>query len=155
MMRMLIPAAFGLLLGFGCWVPSIVTHGNSDGDFATHGEIEILTVTLPVLAVAFSFVLGLSVAALGIRCRPAVPMIFGIWITGPTGMFLATMAGGEQQLGGDVIGSIATSTAMFPMATFMMSSYDGSLGGLLIATGVLLALAPCSNRVAGSECQPQ
>ncbi len=67
-------------------------------------------------------------------------LLLGVWFWGPPAMFIGLAAsdtGGEFEGNGELLGVLAV-WAMFPLTTFVMSAYSGSMGGLLLVTLVLL-----------------
>ena len=65
----------------------------------------------------------------------------GLWALGPLAMTIsATSTGGGFANEGSWLTVVAL-TSMFPLTTFMISAYDGSLGGLLLGSVVLLNMS--------------
>jgi hypothetical protein len=67
--------------------------------------------------------------------------LFGIWFFGPPAMFLGEQLAGTA--GSDSgwlesIGAVFAVWVFFPLTTFMMSAYHGSMGGLLWISFLLL-----------------
>jgi hypothetical protein len=65
-------------------------------------------------------------------------MLLGIWSLGPLGIAIPGQFNGGSFLDPDNIGSFFTMWAIFPVSTFIMSTYSGSLGGVLLVTILLL-----------------
>jgi hypothetical protein len=70
-----------------------------------------------------------------------VAVCLGLWVLGPLAMFKsATPAGGGFATEGS-LNNVLALTAMFPLTTFMMAAYDGSLAGLLLGTVGLMIMS--------------
>jgi hypothetical protein len=91
---------------------------------------------------------GIAVALAG-RClagpraaRALIPLAvcLGLWVSGPAAMLTCATATGGGFAMPDAWETLALFTALFPVVTFSMSTYDGSLFGVLITTGALVAL---------------
>ena len=68
-------------------------------------------------------------------------VIFGIWVLGPLFLMMdASLSGGGFAVPG-WRASLELMTVLFPVFTFIMSAYDGSLLALLIATICLMIAA--------------
>ena len=65
-------------------------------------------------------------------------MLLGIWSLGPLGIAIPGQFNGGGFLDLDKIGTFFTLWAIFPVSTFIMSTYSGSLGGVLLVTILLL-----------------
>lgn len=68
-------------------------------------------------------------------------MLLGIWALGPLGIAIPGQFNGGSFLDLDKIGTFFTMWAIFPVSTFIMSTYSGSLGGVLLVTILLLITA--------------
>jgi hypothetical protein len=133
----LILLATALFGGLVFWMPSGVLHILRGSDFGGV-DVLVLTALLPPVAIAATFAarhrLQLSKAA------PYAPLavLLGIWILGPSAMFAFwTVDGGgfaktDWWQGWPML--------LFPPTTFIFATYDGSLGGLLLGSGVLIGL---------------
>jgi hypothetical protein len=135
--RGLLYLTLGFAVGaFVFWSPIIGAFWLFGSDWGEIIAALLFTFFLPVFC---CFVLE----ALTLRChRPrlgiAVAMVLGIWATGPVCMLLAgTRETGE---GFHMIGawsSVGQMTAIFPISTFMMATYYGSLFALQLTTVAL------------------
>lgn len=68
-------------------------------------------------------------------------MLLGIWMFGPLAIAIGTIPTGAKFLETGQIGGFFMMWAAFPVSTFMMSTYSGSLGGLVLSTLLLLIAA--------------
>ena len=79
--------------------------------------------------------------------RLALAALVGIWLSGSLAMMInSTLSGGgfKQSVGGTLI---AVALGLLPPYTFIMSTYDGTLGALLLVSATLpLAGALCSRK---------
>ena len=73
-------------------------------------------------------------------------MLLGIWALGPLAIAVTMQAQGGKFLDVDNIQGFFMLWAAFPATTFMMSTYSGSLGGLIITTIMLFLLAIVAGR---------
>lgn len=74
-------------------------------------------------------------------------MLLGIWLLGPLGIAVPGQFNGGGFLNVENIGTFFTMWAIFPISTFIMSTYSGSLGGIALITILLVITA----RVASSK----
>jgi hypothetical protein len=132
--------ALGLMLlgAIGFWVPDVFLHAVHAHNFNSR-DVRIITMVTPLT------LLGTFVAAKwatkGARTgRIGLPMIAGVWLLG--GLFMTV---GASFSGGGFMGPEGSRGAvlmmllsLFPMYTFIMATYDGSLGALLLVTVVAL-----------------
>jgi hypothetical protein len=100
-------------------------------------DILVLTVLLPIttaLVVAIDWKLRLNTEN---RLPAALFVLLGIWLFGPLMMSVGwTFIGaGFSKPGGWHL--VLMGTALFPLLTFMMSAYDGTLGALLLTTALI------------------
>lgn len=75
----------------------------------------------------------------------------GIWFFGPPAMWLGMLPEGQWDADGQVLNQIALffiTWITFPITTFIMSAYQGSMGALLFVTPILcmIILIACFNR---------
>lgn len=73
-------------------------------------------------------------------------MLLGIWALGPVAMAVVAQLQGGTFMDAEKLGGFLVVWAMFPMTTFVMSTYSGSLGGLLITTVLLPILSLVASR---------
>ena len=128
-----------LLGGLTFWLPSIVLHAVRGENFSGVDAIA-LTGLLPVVAVmAAVAVRRLQKTDKGAAFAP-LAVGLGVWVLGPLAMFVSAIpsGGGFAVQGGWV--ALPVLTALFPLTTFMMATYDGSLGGLVLGSVALVLL---------------
>lgn len=73
-------------------------------------------------------------------------MLLGIWAFGPLGIATGMVPLGGTFLHAEKIEGFLWLWLMFPASTFMMSTYSGSLGGVLLVTLALLVCAIIGGR---------
>lgn len=129
---------------FSFWAPSVFLHWLRGYRFSGSDVIG-LTVLLPITT-------GMVVSIDAKRCLKtenrlpaALFALLGIWLFGPLMMSVgATFSGGgfSQPEGWRFV---LVGTGFFPIFTFIGSTYDGTLGALLLTTATLPFLSPlCS-----------
>jgi hypothetical protein len=122
--------------GFSFWAPDVLLHWIRGYRFSGL-DVLVLTVLLPIttaLVVAMVWNRGLKKEN---RLLGALFALVGIWFFGPLMMSCgASFSGGgfSQPNGWHVM---LMGTGLFPVFTFMMSTYDGTLGALLLTTALL------------------
>jgi len=94
----------------------------------------LLTILLPVCsAVCLAWIWKKGIA-FKTRFRRIVLPVFGIWLFGPWMMMISwTFAGAGFANSGTLRGA-GMMTLAFPIFTFIGSTYDGTLGALMLAT---------------------
>jgi hypothetical protein len=115
------------------WTPDVLVHALRANRFSG-GDMMLLTILLPVCS-------GLCLASIwkkGIafknKFRRMVLPVLGIWLFGPWMMMISwTLAGAGFANPGTWPG-VGMMTLAFPIFTFIGSTYDGTLGALLLAT---------------------
>jgi hypothetical protein len=124
------------LAGLSFWAPDVLLHW-LHGYWFSGLDVVVLTVLLPLTtALVVAIVLKRSVNTEN-RLLSALSALVGIWLFGPLMMSVgATSSGGgfSQPNGWHVV---LIGTCLFPVFTFMMSTYDGTLGALLLTTALL------------------
>ena len=122
------------------WSPIILARLVFGQDLSVLLTVVPLTLALPVLLCLVLDLLGQWQA--GTRPRLALAMIAGMWASGPFCMMLAlTFTPGEGFHQADAWSSVGLGTALFPVYTFMMATYEGSLFALLLTTLSLIAFS--------------
>ena len=129
-------ALYGLLF----WTPSVVLHALRGHKFSGI-DVIVLTAGLPTF---YGFCLPLIW-----RRRPrfksllqrVVPEVLGVWLFGPLMILISESFAGGGFAKPDAWQLLGLGTAFFPVFTFMMSTYDGTLGAVLLATLCLPVLA--------------
>ncbi|MBI4583093.1 MAG: hypothetical protein HY717_03610 [Planctomycetes bacterium] len=136
-------------MGVSFWLPGIAIHAIRSDRFGC-SAIDLVGVwILPVVA---SLV---TLEALARRCsnrssRGAIAlwMLLGIWMLGPLGMMMGSSfsGGGFNQQGTGQL--LLIGLVFFVPITFMMSTYDGTLGALAVITVwfIVAAIVSLSHR---------
>jgi hypothetical protein len=118
------------------WAPDIAVHAIRRNLFGP-SDVLALTVTMPlILFVCWTAAvkyLGMSAKAIATR------MLLGIWLLGGLAMTAgASFCGGGFAGPNGVKGTaIVIGMSLLPIYTFIMATYDGSLGALLVVTVIL------------------
>jgi len=122
--------------GFIFWAPTVLLHWLRGYRFSGF-DVLSLTILLPTTTVLL-FVLGRKVSGtIANRLSDVLFLLLGIWLLGPLMMSVgATFSGGGFSKP-DSWQFVLIGTTLFPVFTFMMSAYDGTLGALLLTTAVL------------------
>jgi hypothetical protein len=130
-----------ITLGTIFWIPSVIIHGLRGREFGV-GRLDVLSVT--------SFSIIAAVLALEVMSRwqwhpfnrptIALSMLFGIWFFGPFCMMISASFSGGGFFSPEPWLSLASAVVLFLPYTFMMSTYDGTLGALLIITVLFLII---------------
>lgn len=124
--------------GLVFWVPDVVLHIVRGHRFSG-ADVITLTILLPVIAIT-------SLSLIGFRWRcaragsasTAVSALIGIWLFGPIFMMAGMIHSGEGFASPIVWIMDLRFWLEFPfILTFIMSTYDGSLGGLTIITFIM------------------
>lgn len=139
--KLKIGSTYGLSVAAAFWLPDVVIHALTGKSFFGR-EVLIITLFLPLIAAAIFYLIRKIRKYTDSQTLTIVSSILGVWITGPffmmisssfsDGGFSRTDIGFFQQLS-----FLITCTAGFPIFTFMMSTYDGTLFALLIASGLI------------------
>lgn len=129
-----------LLGGPVCWLPSIALHFWGGHAFSGIDAIA-LTAVMPAIGLAVA-VVGRRLTGPGVA-RTFIPLAvcLGLWVSGPAAMLTGATATGGGFAKPDAWTTLALFTALFPVVTFSMSAYDGSLFGVLITSVALLVLS--------------
>lgn len=138
--RMKVGIAYGLLTAMIFWIPDIILHAYNGKSFSGR-EILILTVSLPIIVPSCYHLFRKVRGFKDDHSLTIISSIAGIWIAGPLFMTIGASfsGGGFSTIDGffSQLSFIITCTALFPICTFMMSTYDGTLGALLITSALL------------------
>lgn len=126
--------------GFSFWAPSVFLHWLRAYRFS-RWDVLGLTVLLPIttgLVLAIDWKRFLKTEN---RLSAALLALLGIWLFGPLMMSVSATfsGGGMSQPEGWHFALLGT--CLFPVFTFIMSTYDGTLAALLLTT-VLLPFLP-------------
>jgi hypothetical protein len=134
---------FGGLGAFSFWSPDVLLQAIRGGNLST-SDWHLITYACPaVAAITYSLVFVWN-RSQGSRSNISLRMVLGIWVSGP----LAMMVGASFGRGGFAthdsfvfaVISVIVGTILFPFATFMMATYDGSLFALLLTTALLVVM---------------
>lgn len=131
------------------WAPDVIVHAKVGNGFSV-GSVILLTPLLPVVTCVVGTIVLLH------RGRDAVVSCLvgtvGIWVTGPFFMMVsATYGGGGFTHSGGLM-SVLVLTLSFPVSTFALSTYDGTLFAvlgvtvMLPATGLMLSASQSIHR---------
>ncbi len=99
----------------------------------------LLTALVPLVTTAGYFALRKRDSE---NCSPAIMallMLFGIWFLGPVFMILGSLRYKPENLAH--LPNILKTYLFFPIYTFSMSIYNGSMGGLIAISIVLFAIS--------------
>jgi hypothetical protein len=122
------------------WSPVIIARLAFGEALAVLVIIVPLTLVLPVLACLVLDSLAQWCAAP--RPQLALAMIAGIWATGPFFITLTlTLTPGEGFHQAGAWSSVGMGSALFPVYTFMMATYEGSIFAVIFSTVGLIVFA--------------
>ncbi len=137
-MRVIVRATgLTLLRGLLCWSPSLLVHWLRGQAFSGR-DAGLLTLLLPLAAVLAVTLARRAVPSARLREVSPLLVLLGLWLLGPVAMLgSATVDGGgfAQPVSW---GALAFVIAAFPLTTPMLATYDGSLGGLALASLLLV-----------------
>lgn len=126
-----------LLGALAFWGPDVVVHAVSRYSFNGLG---VLAVTVGCPLVLFSTLFPFARSVQVSPGRTAIRMLLGIWLFG--GLFMmagASFSGGGFSTPDGVLGGFTVALmSLLPIYTFIMATYDGSLGALLLSSIVLV-----------------
>ena len=127
------------------WVPSVFLHLLRGYRFS-----RIETITLTIL---MPLITCLALTLYWRIRRPtkdkltfALFAVLGIWLLGPVMMSVSASNTGGGFSRPDGLHFVLVGTCMFPVFTFIMSTYDGTLGALLLASVLLPLMSALSGR---------
>lgn len=123
------------------WVPDILIQWVRPPHYIW---ISLLTFFVPVVVGVAWFLLSRRPAHSRFPAGLPLFMLLGIWLFGPLAIAIGILPAGGKFLETDQLGGFFMLWAMFPASTFMMSTYSGSLGGVGLATLVLIVAAAVS-----------
>ena len=147
--RMFTALKYASLGGISFWAPSVLLHWLRRDRFSGL-DVLCITVLLPITTASL-FALGRKVSGrIANRVSDVFFPMLGIWLLCPLMMTIsATFSGGGfSRPGGWHI--VLLGTILFPIFTFIMSTYDGTLFALLLTTALLpsLSLLPFTRQTA-------
>jgi hypothetical protein len=118
--------------GAACWLPSILLHfiGEFNGPDAL-----MLTLLMPAVAL---IAVWLAWVHRGLRSawNPG-SVLLGMWSLGPFAILINFTAAGGGYAGQQSVLELLQLAIMFPVTTWMMAAYDGSIGGLMLSSVLL------------------
>lgn len=137
------------------WAPKIILTVISRATPHAIDDRSMHQVTINIVSnVLFQFLLALAsvagfvivsklrrVKAARTFCGIAVSMLFGIWVLGPLAMAINTFFENGGGLTPDAWHSILFLTAIFPVSTFLGSTYAGTLFAVILTSFCLFFLA--------------
>lgn len=131
-----------VILGTTFWIPSIIVHALRGREFGG-SRIDILLVTLlPVIAAVLTLEITSRLRAASFtRSSVALSMLLGIWFFGPLCSTTSATFSGAGFLSSVSWPALISAFVLFVPYTFIMSTYDGTLGALVIVTGLFLMVA--------------
>lgn len=137
-----------MLQGAGCfWIPDIVLHALTRGSFSGI-HVLIISILLPILCIGWLLFYCRWKDTAATPIRLALAAVLGIWFLGPLATTISSTfsGGGFSRSVGTSLGLVGIGTILFPLYTFMMSTYDGTLGALAIVTISLPVVGVFSSR---------
>lgn len=145
-MKNYLPALKYIVLGpLIFWVPSVFLH-LLRGDRFAGIEAITLTILLPLITcLALAFYWRIQRTPQG-KLTFALFAVLGIWLFGPVMMAVSASNTGGGFSRPDGLHVVLVETCMFPVFTFIMSTYDGTLGALLLTTILLPSMSALSGR---------
>lgn len=120
------------------WVPDILIQWVRPPHYIW---ISLLTFLVPVIVGAVWYLLSRRPAHSRYPAGLPLLMLLGIWMLGPLAITIGILPAGGKFLDSGQLGSFFMLWAMFPVSTFIISTYSGSLGGIVLATLILLVAA--------------
>ena len=114
------------------WGPNVLVHWLRASRFSNFDVIG-LTVLLPVTTYLFFQMIWWPARNRKDRLSPALFAILGIWITGPS-MLTLSLIFCDRLSPSDAEHFSTVGTLLFPLFTFLMSTYDGSVFAVLLTT---------------------
>lgn len=136
------PLAYVLIGGLAFWIPDILTAVAKRAALVDVIGPLPMTALLPAVPLAVYFVVRRYSNV--VEPAPSIALFLGtgVWMLGPLSMTLAnTFLGAGFSIGhtGENIGYVVL-LSVFPPGTLMMSTYDGSLGALILLSIIMLIL---------------
>jgi hypothetical protein len=127
---------YALLGALVFWTPNVVVHWIIAYRFS--GFVVIgLTVLLPATTILFFRTVSWPSLKQQSRLSQALFAVLGIWITGPSMLTFSSSFCGGGLTQPDAWRFFVFGTLLFPVFTFVMSAYDGTLFALLLTTVLL------------------
>lgn len=115
------------------WLPSVALHWSRRHAFGAV-DVAILSVVMPLTALILVAV-GRMWLQKEVRSPfPSILVLAAIWIGGPTAMYISAAATGGGFARGNALEIVIALTMLFPLGTALLSFYDGSVIGVMIAS---------------------
>jgi hypothetical protein len=145
-MKSYLPALRYIVLGpLIFWVPSVFLHLLRGYRFSGIETIT-LTILLPLITcLALSFYWKIRRTSKD-KLTFALFAVLGIWLFGPVMMSVSASNSGGGFSRPDGLHFVLVGSCVFPVFTFIMSTYDGTLGALLITSVLLPLMSALSGR---------
>jgi hypothetical protein len=118
------------------WAPNVLVHWLRASRFSNFDVIG-LTVLLPATTYMFFQMVWWPRRNRYDRLSPALFAVLGIWIIGPS-MLTLSLIFCDRLSRSDAWHFFTIGTLLFPLFTFLMSTYDGSVFAVFLTTFVLL-----------------
>jgi hypothetical protein len=132
---------YALYAGVGAvayWVPDMLVQWIQPPHVVWIG---LLTFAVPAIVLITWYALSKRVPHSNFRVGLPLFMLLGIWLVSPLAIALGMVPAGGKFLEPDQLGTFLMLWAAFPMSTFIMSTYSGSLGGVGLVTLALIVAA--------------
>ncbi len=132
------PRLLSFLSGALFWLPSVLVHATRGFSFGAQ-RLDLLGVTVLPIAVSATTVFLLA-RHFAPRVRDTTVLAFhvlGVWVFGPTCMMVGASFSGGGFAHADALAPLGIAMLLFPPSSFIMATYDGSLGALGFVTVVL------------------
>ena len=130
---------YALLGALVFWTPNVVVHWIVAYRFSGY-VVMGLTVFLPAMTILFFRMVSRPSLKQQSRLSQALFAVLGIWIAGPSMMTFSSSFCGGGLTQPDAWRFFVFGTLLFPVFTFVMSAYDGTLFALLLITVLLPVL---------------
>ena len=130
--------------GFTYWVPDMLVQWVRP---PRQLWLTALTLLVPTIVVGAWFLLARQQRHYEHRRSLALLMLLGVWLIGPLGIAVGMIPSGGTFLTGAGISHFLALWVMFPVTTFVLSTYSGSLGGVILVTLALCIAAALSGKL--------
>ena len=122
------------------WTPSVAVHAWRRHNFRGL-DILILTILLPLISLTGVVILRRLRLERTNRSFIACSMLLGIWVLGPLFTTINATFAGAGFANAGVWKFVVITTFFFPIFTFEMSTYDGTLLAVLLTTFLLILMS--------------
>lgn len=133
-----------VLGGVVFWAPDVLAHWLRASRFSNF-DVVGLTVLLPVTTYLFFQIVWRPARNQHDRLSEALFAVLGIWMIGPS-MLTLSLIFCDRLSRSDAWHFFTIGTLLFPLFTFLMSTYDGSVFAVLLTTLALPAFANARRR---------